>query len=134
MLKRMRSKTKGKELMVFVSVFQLWPLWNYGLSTDSVSRPSWWEQDSSNTPNTWSYWKGEQMCRHESVCVLSEALFSIHSFFFHFYNFIIIYLISIMPPRKENMRHFLHIKDEICHCRGSWAKTGWKKSSSKTSR
>lgn len=37
-------------------------------------------------------------------------------FFFHLFHFIIRYLICIMAPRKENMRHILHIKDGIRHC------------------
>lgn len=41
-----------------VCVFQPWSTWSCGPSTVSVSRPSWWEPDSSNTPNTWTSSRG----------------------------------------------------------------------------
>ena len=45
---------------VCVCVFQLWSMWSCGPSTVSVSRPSWWELVSSNTPSTWTSSRGDE--------------------------------------------------------------------------
>lgn len=44
-------------------LFQLWSMWSCGPSTGSAFRPSWWEPDSSNTPSTWTSWRGDCLKR-----------------------------------------------------------------------
>lgn len=44
-------------------------MWSYGPLTGSVSRPSWWGQDSSNMQSTWSSWRGEAYCFHFYVFI-----------------------------------------------------------------
>lgn len=45
--------------MRVICSFQQWSMWNYGPSTASASKPSWWELDSSNTPSIWTSSRGE---------------------------------------------------------------------------